>query len=896
MAQERSARHLDAEEIAAEADTGARNPTGVAGRILIGLSIAWSLYQIYIASDLPYWLQENLGPMFKSIGLDFNFVLGSVKARRIHLAFALVLTALSFPLLKSSPRDRVPLYDWVFAAIGVVVCLYAVVFQTQIAERSGLPTTTDLVISAVGLVIVLIATYRALGLPLVIVASVFLIYVFFGDREFIPEVIQWKGASFGKAMWHFFMQEEGVFGKPLDVSASLIFLFVLFGAILEKAGAGNYFIKTAFALLGHFRGGPAKAAVVASGLSGLYSGSSIANVVTTGTFTIPLMKRTGFPAEKAGAVEVASSTNGQLTPPVMGAAAFLIAEFTGVPYFDLIKHAFVPALISYIALVYIVHLEALKLDLKGLKKPATGRTIAQTMMLFVGGFLATMVLFLAVYYGLGWIKTAFPDMTFLSVVVLFLAVYLALLWLASRHDDLVVDDPGAPILELPRAGETAIKGLYYIVPIVLLIWAIMIERMSPGTAAYWATLSMIFITLTQHVFKGVFRGRTNVMADLRRGFDEVVQGLIAGARSMISIAVATAAAGIIVGTIGLTGAHQVIGSFVEFLSGGSLILMLLLVAVMSLVLGMGLPTTANYIVVSSLMAPVIVTVGAQNDLLLPAVAAHMFVFYFGILADDTPPVGLAAFAAAAISGGDPIRTGLQGFAYDIRTALLPFLFVFNTDLLLINVGVLKGIFVFVIGVIAMLLFAAATQGYFLVRSKIWETALLLLVAFTLFRPGFWLDRVDPPFIEYKGAEIVKIIDEVPKDGVLRLRVRGSDFNDPDKVKETSLNVQLVNGGKGLARLSKAGLGVTLQGGKALVQEPGPGTPFFQTFKAFDFFGDQPVEIIKVSLPAERMPKEVFYIPAMLVLALVVLIQMRRRPRKGGTAGADDVAGRAGAGA
>ena len=707
-----------AEDLVAQTDTGARNPSGLVGKFLIGTCIVWSLYQIYIASELPFILQEHLTPMLAAIGIDMNFVLGSVKSRRVHLAFAMILAALAYPLFKSSPRRRVPMYDWALAGIGVIVCLYAVVLQDQIAIRSGLPTEGDLYISAVGLIVLMIATYRSLGLPLVIVVSVFLIYVFFGDQSFIPDVIRWKGASFGKAMWHFWMQEEGTFGKPLEVSTTLIFLFVLFGAILEKAGAGNYFIKVAFALLGHLRGGPAKAAVVASAMSGLYSGSSIANVVTTGTFTIPLMKRTGFSPEKAGAVEVASSTNGQLTPPVMGAAAFLIAEFTGISYFELIRHAFLPAIISYIALLYIVHLEALKMDLKGLPKPPSGRTAAQSLLVFLTGFIGFMVLCLVVYYGFGWIKVAFPNMTFSTAVIAFLVAYLILISLASKHDDLVVDAPDAPIDELPPAGATAITGLYYIIPIFLLIWSIMIERMSAGLAAYWATLAMIFITFTQHPLKAFFRKTGKFMSEFKRGFGEVVQGLIAGARSMISIAVATAAAGIIVGTIGLTGAHQVIGEFVEFLSGGNLMVMLLLVAVMSLVLGMGLPTTANYIVVSSLMAPVILTVGAQNGLVLPIVAAHMFVFYFGILADDTPPVGLAAFAGAAISGGDPIKTGIQGFAYDIRTAVLPFLFVFNTELLLIDVTWLKGIVIFIVAVIAMLIFAGRDTGVLFCQKQV----------------------------------------------------------------------------------------------------------------------------------------------------------------------------------
>jgi len=438
---------------------------------------------------------------------------------------------------------------------------------------------------------------------------------------------------------------------------------------------------------------------------------------------------------------------------------------------------------------------------------------------------------------------------------------------------------------LPRAGEVAITGLYYILPIIMLIWLIMIERMSAGTAAYYATLAMTFIALTQHALKAIFRGESDLWNKLRRGFSDWVEGLIAGARSMIAISVATAAAGIIIGTIGLTGAHQVIGAFVEYLSAGSLIVMLLLVAVMSLVLGMGLPTTANYIVVSSLMAPVILSVGAQNGLLLPAVAAHLFVFYFGILADDTPPVGLAAFAAAAISGGDPIKTGIQGFMYDIRTAILPFLFVFNTELLLIDVTLWKGIMVFIVGVIAMLLFASATQNFMFVRNKWWETVALLLIAFTLFRPGFWLDMVQPPFIEYPGAQLMQMVEKTPEGKFLRIRVEGPDLDNPDRVKGTFLNVELKKGKDAADRLAKAGLMTEVKDGKVILQEPMPGTPYFELSKQFDFYADKPVVIAKVHEPASRMPKEVFYIPAALLLALVIASQLRRRRRQGGAVAA-----------
>ncbi|MEZ5447959.1 MAG: TRAP transporter fused permease subunit [Thiolinea sp.] len=372
----------DLEEFAA-IDSGGRNATGTAGLVVALIAFIWSLFQLYISSGIPYWITENFG---------FNAVFNSTESRTIHLAFAMALTMLSYPLFKSSPRDRIPYYDWALAVIGATTCLYLIVFKLDIATRAGLPTTADLIISAAGMIALAIAVYRSLGLPMLIVASVFVFYVFFGHLEWMPEAIRWKGASFGKAMWHYWMQTEGVFGVALSVSASMIFLFVLFGALLEQAGAGNYFIKLAFGLLGHLRGGPAKAAVVASALSGIYSGSSIANVVTTGTFTIPLMKRTGFSPEKAGAVEVASSTNGQLTPPVMGAAAFLISEFTGISYPEVIKHALLPALISYIALVYIVHLEALKLGLKGMERPPSHLTAMRKLIGFLFGFIAFMLL------------------------------------------------------------------------------------------------------------------------------------------------------------------------------------------------------------------------------------------------------------------------------------------------------------------------------------------------------------------------------------------------------------------------------------------------------------------------------------------------------------------------
>ncbi|MEM8842359.1 MAG: TRAP transporter permease, partial [Pseudomonadota bacterium] len=846
-----------------------RHPDGWQKQAILIIAFVWACFQLYIASNVPFWLTETIG---------VNVTMPSSESRRVHLAFALVLAAMAFPLFKSSPHNRIPWYDWVLAVLGIICCLYAIVEKDAIAVRAGLPTTADLAISTVGMIVVAAAVFRSLGLPLLIVGGLFLLYCFFGDASWLPEAMQWKGASYGKAMWHYWMQDEGVFGVALKVSAELIFLFVLFGAILEKAGAGNYFIKIAFALLGHLRGGPAKAAVVASAMSGLYSGSSIANTVTTGTFTIPLMKRTGFSPEKAGAVEVASSTNGQLTPPVMGAAAFLIAEFTGVPYTEIIKHALVPALVSYIALVYIVHLEALKMDLQGLPKRDTGRSITQKLLGFLTGFLFMVILTAAVYFGLGWIKTAMPDSAFMIISIGVALAYLWLLWVASRRPDLVVDDPNAPITELPDAGETAKTGYYFVLPIVVLIWCIVVERLSPSLSAFWATIAMIIVALTQHPLKAIMRGESGLATACKRGISEWIEGMISGSRNMIGIGVATAAAGIIVGTVSLTGMHQMIAELIEYLSGGSLMVLLFLVAIMSLILGMGLPTTANYIVVSSLMAPVIVVLGAESGLIVPLIAAHLFVFYFGILADDTPPVGLAAFAAAAISQGDPIKTGIQGFMYDIRTALLPFLFIFNTELLLIDVSLAKAVFVFVIAVIAMMLFAAATQGYFLARNRIWETAMLLLVAFTLFRPGYWLDQVSPEFKTYPGTELITLADAAPAGSELRLTIAGPDFNVADETNSSVVIAEIGPGGDGAAQLAGLGLSASESDGKMALEEPMFGTPNQRLGQQFDFYADDPVEVTNVQIENERFAKELFYIPALILLAIVILLQRRRQDK------------------
>jgi TRAP transporter 4TM/12TM fusion protein len=776
------------EQLVAEADTGGRQAVGVAGQVLLWVAVAWSLFQLWYASPLPF---------------VFGFgVLNDTEARAIHLGFALFLTFTAYPALKSSPRDRVPALDWVLAILGAFAGSYLFLFYAVLAGRPGQPTTLDLVTGTVGILLLLEATRRALGLPMVIVACIFIVYTFGG--QYMPDVIQHRGASLVKFLNHQWLTTEGVFGIALGVSTSFVFLFVLFGTLLEKAGAGNWMMQISIALLGHLRGGPAKVAVVSSALNGVVSGSSVSNVVSGGIFTIPLMKRTGLSGVKAGAIEASASINGQIMPPVMGAAAFLMVEYVGIPYSEIVKHALLPAVFSYIALLYMVHLEAVKLDMKPIpQRPTPKRERWLRMGLGLSGsILAVCVL----YYGIVAVQAVFGEAAPLPLAIAGIALYVATVWYAARHPDLAVDDPNAPILELPRAWDVTRTGLDFLIPIVVLLWCLMVEQLSPGLSAFWATLTILAIVATRKPLMAIFR-KENFASSIRAAAWDLTDGLALGARNMIGIAVATATAGIVVGTITLTGLGLMMTELVELISGGNVILMLLLIAAISLVLGTCIPTTANYILVATLMAPVVVDLGAQAGLAIPLIAVHLFVFYFGIMADITPPVGLAAFAAAAISKEDPIATGFQGALYSLRTAILPFVFIFNPAILLIGVDTWPHIiWVATISLIAILLFSAATMNFFVTKSRLWESAVLLVACFTLFRPDWWLNQISPPYEERPASEFLSAVEEVPAKGRVNFVVEGVDMMGDD-VRKT-VNVPLGEPADPMQRLRAIGLTLT----------------------------------------------------------------------------------------
>jgi TRAP transporter 4TM/12TM fusion protein len=726
----------EARRFVEEVEVGGRQPRGILHWVIVALALSWSLFQLSVASFLimESTLQRAFHVFFAiTIAfLVFPAIRGRADARRpwFQLGFLGLLTLLSsyflgnllivvagwqvphwlawLPaaaftalVLRAVTRERpnrIPWYDLIFATLAGFGALYLVLDYQNIAFRAGAALPREVWLGTMFIVLLLEATRRSLGPALAIIAGIFLLYQLVGPggaipwlAPYMPDILAHRGASLARMVSQQYITREGIFGIPIGVSTSFVFLFVLFGSMLDKAGAGKYFIDVANSLLGTFRGGPAKAAVVASGMTGMVSGSSLANVVTTGTFTIPLMKRTGYPPHKAGATEVAVSTNGQLMPPVMGAAAFIIAEFVGVPYLEVVRAAAIPAFVAYIALFYIVHLEALKLGLKGI-----------------------------------------------------------------------------PRGELPPRLKTFVQGLHYLIPLAVLIYELVIERRSPGFAVMRAIAWLAVLIVVQAPIKALIF-RQPVLPAVLDGFRALFDGLVAGARNMVGIAVAVAAAGIIVGSVSQTGLGLRLTEIVMVISGAiasaigiltlpivdlfggnvqafdnvtQFAIVLVITAVTSLILGLGLPTTANYVVMATLTAPIIYNLGQQFGFGIPLLAAHLFVFFFGILADDTPPVGLAAYAAAAIARTDPIRTGIQGFIYDMRTAILPFMFIFNNKLLLIGVtSWLDGVHIFISALIGMFAFSAGTQGFMIIRTVWFERLVLLAIAFMLIQPTWTTDIV-----------------------------------------------------------------------------------------------------------------------------------------------------------
>ena len=837
-------------EIVAKADTGARKPKGPTGTLIAAVALAWALFQLWYASPLPFTLGFG--------------ILNDTEARSLHLAFAMFLAFAAWPAFDGSPRDRVPIADWVFAIAGAFAAAYFILFYRELALRPGQPTTTDIVVATTGMVLLLEATRRSVGWPMTVLAVLFIAYTMGG--QYLPEVLQHKGASLSRMLSHMWLTTEGVFGIALGVSTGTIFVYVLFGTLLDRAGGGNYMMQVSFAALGHLRGGPAKVAVVSSALNGMISGSSVSNVVSGGIFTIPLMKKAGYGGIKAGAIETMSSVNGQIMPPVMGAAAFLMVEYVGVPYSEIVRNAILPATLSYIGLFYIVHLEALKLDMQPIirrhEKPWRTR-----LMRTAFGVSGTIALACVLYYVLSAIDYLLGAAAPYATTAVVVALYLAATYMAARSEDLPEDID----IDNPRPLDTwpAVRaGLHYLLPIGTLIWCLMIEEMSPSLAAFWAIVVLLALMATHRQLIDAFRGKRTPDA-MRRAAHDILHGFIDGSRNMIGIGIATGTAGIVVGAITLTGLGLRMTEFVEFVSQGNVIVMLLFIAFVCLVLGLGVPTTANYVLVATLMAPVVVELGAQAGLVIPLIAVHLFVFYYGIMGDITPPVGLATFAAAAISGEDSIKTGIQGAVYALRTVILPFIWIFNPALLLIDIDSVGELVIVVLATtVAMLVFAALTMNWFRVRTRWWENLLLALAVALLFRPDFFMDYLAPEYRTVPAKQLYDVARDAPANSRLIVVIKGTTIEGDDVRKTVALRLG-PKADDGRKRLADAGLTVVPLGENLQIG----GVKFGSSARKAGF--QQGFDIDAIQLPSGRASPHWFYLPALLLIGIVWWSQGRR---------------------
>ena len=613
---------MSAEEVMQKFDkeSDKRDPVGIWHYIICAVCILFSGFQLYTA---------------------IFGVLDAHLQRTIHLCFGLVLIFLLYPARKSWSREKMNPLDAILAVLSVVATMYLVVNYKELVTRAGMNTPTDIAIGVIGVLLVFEATRRTVGWPMLTVALVFLAYAFLGP--YMPGILAHRGVSFDELVSHLYFTTEGIFGVPMGVSSTFIFLFLLFGAYLDATGLGKFFIDFANALAGWAVGGPAKVAVLSSGLMGTVSGSSVANVAGTGSFTIPMMKKLGYRPSFAGAVEAAASTGGQLMPPVMGAAAFLMAEFVGVPYIEVVKAAVIPALLYYTGIWLSVHYEAKKYGLKG-----------------------------------------------------------------------------TPREELPKFGPLLREKGHLALPLIVIVY-LLVTGYTPMRAALYAI------------------GLTIVCACLRKNtritFKQFVEGLIVGAQSVLGVLIACASAGIIIGVVTKTGVGLKLATALLDLAGGKMLPAMFFTMITSLILGMGVPTTANYVITSTIAAPALV------QMHVPVLAAHMFAFYFGIVADVTPPVALAAYAGAGIAGANPMKTGVTAAKLAIAAFVVPYIFVLAPQLLMINATAPTILMAMVTAIIGMWGLSLAMIGFCQHPLNVLQRIAFFIGGLCLIIPGSMTDLI-----------------------------------------------------------------------------------------------------------------------------------------------------------
>jgi TRAP transporter 4TM/12TM fusion protein len=633
-----------------------RKLAGTALKIMIGVALAFSTYQLIVAAFHP---------------------LSSLVIRSLHVGFLLMLTFLLYPMSVKMPLNRIPWYDWLLAILGFSVSLYHWIFEADLIQRAGDPTTADLAVGALLVVLVFEASRRIMGTALPLICGVFLLYGLFG--QYLPGGLAHRGFGFDQIIDQLFLGTEGIFGTPIMVSATYIFLFILFGAFLEHAGMIRLFNNVALGLVGSAQGGPAKVAVISSGLMGTISGSGVANVLTVGQFTIPLMKRFGYTGIFAGAVEATASMGGQIMPPVMGAVAFIMAETLNVPYADIVKAAVIPAVLYYFTVFAMVHLEAGRMKLLGIPKdqcPSAWRSLKADWHLALP--LAALVYML--FHGFTPMFAGLTGLALTAILILGAALAARISQVAFRY---------VLWIAIGLAGATFIKwGIYPILAVITVLCLVSLRNSD---------------------------GRQTLMVLRNSLVDGAKQGLVVG--------MACAVVGVIIGVLSLTGAASTFAGYILEIGEKSLFLSLILTMIACLVLGTGIPTIPNYIITSAIAAPALLKLG------VPLIVSHMFVFYFGIMADLTPPVALAAFAAASIAKDDPDKIGWKATQLAIAGYVVPFMAVYAPALMLQGEWtVLSVVYVTFKAVVAIALWAAGTVGFFAMPLKSMERAWVVIAA------------------------------------------------------------------------------------------------------------------------------------------------------------------------
>ena len=720
---ENNSDHLDPkkqQELINELEGSDRDVRGFWAIVTISVAVFLSLYHFYIAG----------------FGLPG---IGSRTFLIFHLTLGLVLVFLIFPIKKGLGQKTIPWYDVLLAIISFVVGMYIIQNQDSSSIMSGRPTDIDLAFGLALIILVLEATRRVVGKPLVIIALIFIAYFFLG--EYMPGQFFHNRGDFERFIYEISYRNNGIFGTPIYASAQFVFIFILFGAILESTGAGRMFIDLAIRAFGRFKGGPAKASVLASGMMGSISGSSTANAVTTGTFTIPLMKKVGFKPHVAGGVEVAASSSGQILPPVMGAAAFIMVEFTGIPYYEIITSAFIPAVLAYVGILFMVHFEASKNGIQGIPKSELPKG---RQLLVRQGYLIFPILVLLYYLVVE--RVSVNNSAFYSIVVLLAMAFFAHRFKASLGRSL-----------LYAAGLIAVVyGFQFIVGFIndglfRLNDLFNIGFFSSETIRWKPEVTMlVLVGLIVALVFAVMQRKTDVNTDqVKYGWRNVVEGFELASRNALSIIVACATAGILIGVITTSGLStkftRIVVGFADTLTNmlptfmvtdnTQLYFTLILTVFACLLLGLGLPTTATYVVLAAIVAPILTDMGVH------ILIAHLFVLYYGVLADDTPPINLPAYATAGIANAEPVRTGVQGFKFDSAALLLPFVFTLNpTILLLKDAGWMEVILAIFTAAVGMIAFASFIQNWLIIKYK-WYERILALISALLFIQNNWVTDV-----------------------------------------------------------------------------------------------------------------------------------------------------------